>query len=527
MNRALRPTPASAHGMVCAGNPIAAAAGARMLERGGNAFDAALAASAVLTLTIPHMNGLGGDAFGLLHEAAGNRTLAVNGSGRAPHAATPEAYRARGLDAVPLRGPLSISTPGMVDAWQALAERARFPLADLFAPAIALARGGIPLLREFRDYAVSGEYARIGAIEPSLFTLYGTPETLATTGTLLLPALAETFERIVRDGLRAFYEGETAHLLAADLASRDALLSVGDLAAQRMLIQEPLTSATGLGKLLTCPPNTQGFLLNLMVTALRGTGSPDDPDAPVRFLNAKRRAFVRRDRMLGDPDLAPATADLLAPLDHETAPAPTGPRSGSADTTCLIVADGMGNAVSWVQSLYDDFGSGVVSPSTGIVLQNRLSLAQLDGNGPAALRPDFRPPHTLCPALIVRDGRPRLVLATPGGHGQAQTLTQIVLALEADPAADLQSVVEAPRLCQEHDGEVMYESRLPQAQVEAMRRAGYRLRDAGPWGREAGTANALGAALVIGCDAGGLLHGAADPRRDGYAVPAFDLGEPQ
>jgi gamma-glutamyltranspeptidase/glutathione hydrolase len=391
-----------------------------------------------------------------------------------------------------------------VSAWGALAKRhCTWPLGRLLEPAIALAADDTPTTRELRLYA-SREYASLIGDYPALQEVFGEPQLLARPRILRQPALARSLAAIASGGIDAFYGGQVAQALAADAQSAGAILSLEDLAHHRALVQEPLMMPIRLGSLFTCPPNTQGLVLIAILEGLASRGvEPGSGRFPIDFLAAKREAFAYRDRVLGDPE--------------QTAVAPR--RLGTADTTCFVVIDRFGNAVSWMQSLFDDFGSGVLSPNTGIVLQNRLSLAHFRVGEPGALTPFFRPPHTLCPAIVVNEGAVRFVLATPGGHGQAQTLAQIITALEVEPDQDLQALVEAPRFCQEYDGEVLVESRLDPAAKAAIEAAGFGVRQVGPWGRDAGTANALGAVLAISVR-DGIVTGAADPRRDGYAVPA-------
>lgn len=519
-----RPVVMSRRGLVVAGHHKASEAGVQVLREGGNAMDAAIAAAATLAVAIPFMNGLGGDCFALWFDRGRGSRVAVNGSGGAPRAATIESYRSRGLTAIPLRGPLSISVPGVVRAWaDCLARFGTISLARALAPAIELAEEGIAVDRVLAEFLNGPVYREMAADSPALAEVFGAPGSVRLGDTIAQPALARSLRQIAEGGPDVLYGGALGRALAGDLAAAGGLLTAEDLAAHTTLFQTPLTVGYRGHDVLTSPPNTQGIALSLML-GLAEQERAHDPGRELsltRLLAFKKVAFAKRDQYLGDPAQAPDLQPMLEPgalarLLASEAPARLGqdPRSyapAGGDTSTLVVIDGDGNAVSWVQSLFKEFGSGVVSKSTGIVLQNRLSLASLDAAHPNGLAPGRRPFHTLCPALLIENGRCKLSIATPGDHGQPQSLAQIIINL-LDKGMDVQQAVEAPRVRHDSGDELLYETRLDAAETEALRQAGFTLKPVGPWSRIMGGANA------IFHPEGKPMMGGADPRRASYAV---------
>jgi gamma-glutamyltranspeptidase/glutathione hydrolase len=333
--------------------------------------------------------------------------------------------------------------------------------------------------------------------------------------TVRLPALAATLRTLHAKGPCALYGGEIGKALAADMARAGSVLTNDDLAAHDTLIQAPLSVAYRGHEILASPPNTQGIALLATLGVLERL--PPGPALP-RFMRAKLAAFALRDKHLGDPSLAPVPPDALTPagLDALARGAParapaTKPVGG--DTSTLVVVDRWGNAVAWVQSLFDAFGSGIASPETGLVMQNRLSMCSLDGNGPARLVPGKRTPHTLAPALILERGTLRAAMTTPGDHGQPQSLAQIAVNL-IDHGMDPQEAIEAPRIRHDEANIVMHESRVDAADLAPLVEAGFTLADVGPWSR------LMGGACAIWRQDDGLVIGGADPRRAPYAVAA-------
>ncbi len=511
-----RPVVMGQRGIIAAGHHRAAEAGAAVLREGGNAMDAAVTAAATLAVAIPHMNGLGGDAFALWFDQKTGETVAINGSGGAPSRATIEAYRAGGHAAIPQRGPLSISVPGVLDAWdKALKRFGTVPLARALAPAIALAEEGLPLDRHQRDLFNGQVYRDLVGAAPALGALYGPGEGRRLGEVLRMPALARSLRQLASDGITSFYGGAIGAAMVKDLRDAGGILDIGDLERHFTIFGPPLSVAFRGRRVVANPPNTQGLALLALLGLIEADDDPNTP-ALARFMRAKEIAFAARDRYLGDPQHTRVPDDLLTPAGlaafARTQAAGTirsAPAGG--DTSTLVVVDSRGNAVSWVQSLFEAFGSGVASSSTGIVFHNRLSLASLAPGGPNSLAPGRRPFHTLCPALVLNDGSCEFALATPGDHGQPQTLAQILIAV-LDRGLDIQEAVEAPRIRHDSGTKVMYEDRLPEDAVRPLASAGYALDNVGPWSRVMGGANA------IQCLPNGTRMAGADPRRASYAI---------
>ncbi|NIR31457.1 MAG: hypothetical protein GWN84_19525, partial [Gammaproteobacteria bacterium] len=407
--------------------------------------------------------------------------------------------------------------PGAPAAWAEALERCgTIGLERALRPAIALAGEGVPVDLVLSDFLAGPTYAALCADFPALSGIFGPPGETPPGEILYQPALARSLEAMARDGVEAFYGGAVGAALVEDLGP-GALLDTRDLAAHRTLFQTPLGVDYRGHRVLSAPPNTQGIALLLLLGGLAFARDDTEPFL-ARFMRIKEQAFAVRDRCLGDPALAPDLAPLcepapLARLAAGGAVGPPGPRSAPAggDTTTVAAVDAEGNAVSWVQSVFEAFGSGVVSERTGIVLQNRLSLASLHPDGPNALAPGRRPFHTLCPALVLRDGACRLAVATPGDHGQPQTLAQVIVNL-LDRGMNIQEAIEAPRI--RHDGgtALMHESRMDPQALAPLHASGYELEDVGPWSRLMGGVNAI---HILD---NGVRLGGADPRRASYAI---------
>jgi gamma-glutamyltranspeptidase len=520
-----RPIVMSRRGLVVAGHHQAAEAGAQVLRDGGNAMDAAVATAATLAVSIPFMNGLGGDCFALWFDSKRGETVVINGSGSAPGKATIDHFRQNGHAAIPARGPLSVSVPGAVKAWGDCLQRfGTITLARALAPAIEAAEAGLAIDRVFCDYLNGPDYRTLAGQFAALGTVFRRPGSAVLGDSIAQPALAASFRKLAGGGTDEFYRGTLGQALVRDLAAAGGLLAMPDLEKHTTLFQKPLRVGYRGHEVLSAPPNTQGIALSLLLGLIeRDTGGAATPDLSLtRWLALKQLAFAERDRHLGDPAHAPDLQPLLeakaidALLNADAAAGSRDKRRyahAGGDTSTFVVVDGEGNAVSWVQSLFKDFGSGVVSESTGIVLQNRLSLATLDASHANGVAPGRRPFHTLCPALLLKDGRCTLAAATPGDHGQPQTIAQIIVNL-LDKGMDVQQAIEAPRIRHDTARDVFYETRMTKQEVEALAQGGFEPKPVGPWSRLMGGANA------IHCPDGKPMMGGADPRRASYAVAA-------
>ncbi len=388
----IRPDVAGWHAALSSDHPLASAAGADVLRRGGNAIDAAVTMAAVIAVTRPHMNGLGGDGFLLYREAKTGQLFVLNGSGGAGSKATPEFFAARALTAIPADGILAVSVPGIVRMWQDAIERfGTLPLARALEPAIECAARGFVVSRRLN--ADIGECLPMVAADAEMARTYLDRDGNAPKpGTILQqPQLAATLGAIAADGADAFYTGSIARQIVAFMEREGGLLTAADLARHRSRWQEPIET-TYLGHhVLACPPNTQGIaLLEQLNIAeqfdLRAMGH--NSAAYVHTLvEGCKRAFADRDAHVADPEVAHIPVDLLASKEHARALARTigkleatvsksaAPRrrDGQGDTIYLCVVDQDGNAVSWIQSVFGVFGSGRMVPDTGILLHNRGS----------------------------------------------------------------------------------------------------------------------------------------------------------
>ncbi|MFI5932245.1 gamma-glutamyltransferase [Actinoplanes sp. NPDC051494] len=407
---------------LAAPHPAAVEAGRAVVAAGGNALDAALAAAAALTVVYPHQCSIGGDLIAVVRPAGGVPT-AVLSIGAAAREIDVAALRAAG-PRIPMTGPLSITVPGVVAGWAALAGLgAALPWATLLEPAIGLARDGAPvsagLARAIRDRA------DIIAADPGLSAVVGG---LTEGDRLVQPALAASLTEIARNW-RCFYKGHLGHRLAAGLRAAGSPLSPADFAAHRAEVTEPLTTDAYGASWYAAPPPTQG------ATFLAIAGAED-------LLSAARRAQLARDNLLGDPRTGPVDVDGLLLRDGAThGPVTAGPRP-TGDTVAVTAVDADGTAVTLIQSVFQSFGSGILDPGTGIVLHNRGSMFSLDENHPGRLAPGARPPHTLCPTVAITDDTV-LALGCQGGRSQPWILAQV--AGDALTAADPAGVVGRPR----------------------------------------------------------------------------------
>jgi gamma-glutamyltranspeptidase/glutathione hydrolase len=450
---------------------------------------------------------------------------AINGSGAAPAAATPARFKARGHATIPPRGVLPISTCGLVHAWQACLHAfgsGRQTFTDLLERAANLAQQGGEVDLYLQNYLASDDYRQRTAASPELARIFG-PCGVRPLGTRLpQPALARTLRRLAVHGVDTLYGGALGAELIADLAAQGALLSLDDLRGHDTRFEAAPSVRFHGRQLHFAPPNSQGLALGLLAglwDVLRHAPEAAQGLEPALYMRIKRLAFKYRDRHAVDPARGnTCPADLFSPerlaamLQSETAPLDFEARAGGGDTSTLVVVDRWGNAVSWVQSLFEDFGSGVVSPATGIVMHNRLYLESLDGDPWRGLQPGMRPFHTLCPALLVGE-HCEMAIATPGDHGQPQSIFQ-VLVNAYDRGMNIQAAIEAPRMRHDSGRDFLLETRADPAWRALVEAQALDCRAVGPWSRLMGGVNA-----IQRTEAGVMLSG-ADPRRSCYAVCA-------
>ncbi|MBD2848530.1 gamma-glutamyltransferase [Paenibacillus sp. IB182496] len=518
--------------MIASPHRLASAAGSAVMARGGNAFDAAVAISATLGVVYPHMTGIGGDAFFLLRDGRTGEVRGLNGSGRSAAACTPALYTGCGLDAIPQRGVGSaITVPGMVDAWWEVSQRyGRLPWDELLEEAIGYAERGFPVSPGLRHWIVKDE--------PLLRNDAGLSRTYLPGGAvpdigarLTHPELAATMRGIAAGGRDHFYNGALARELATAIARDGGVLTMDDLAAHRAEWVTPLRTTYRGYDVLQMPPNSQGFSLLLMLNMLERVelGAMHRESAEFFHLMAEvvKAAFRDRDRYLTDPDFAdiplerllskPYAAELYAAIEAAGAAAsPLASPPIGQDTAYAAVVDEEGNCVSFIQSLYFDFGAGYTAGDTGVLLQNRGSFFALDPRQPNVLAPRKRSFHTLMPGMVLRGGRPHALLGTQGGEGQPQTSLSVLTGL-LDFGCDAEQALALPRWIYgrtwgEASDALRIEDRGYGEQARQLRAMGHKVELLSPWDLGTGTAQAI----TIGAD--GLLGGAADPRGDGMAI---------
>jgi gamma-glutamyltranspeptidase/glutathione hydrolase len=510
------------NGMAATSHPLATLTALDVLRAGGNAVDAAIAAVAVQCVVEPAMTGIGGDCFVLLAPARGG-VIALNGSGRAPAAATAERLVELGVDE--LEGTVhAVTVPGAIDAWARLLERyGTRELGELLQPAIRCAEEGFVVTpRVAHDWARDGERL----LQSSGGRIAYLPDNRAPVSgqKLRLPALANTLRGIAEGGRDAFYRGELAERTVAYLQSEGGLHTTDDFAAAAGEFVTPIkTSYRGL-EVYECPPNGQGVIALLMLNLLEGfelrTLDPNGAERLHLEAEATRLAFRDRNACLADPaavDVPLAqlldkdyAAKLGALIDPERALADLPPPllAEHRDTVYLTVVDRDRNVVSFINSVFDSFGSGLVCPETGVLFHNRGKSFSLDPGHPNVIAPGKRPMHTIIPALAFENGRPTIAFGVMGGHyqpvGHVHVLTNLV-----DFGLDPQAAIDAPRAFAQ-DGGLRLERGISRAAAEALARRGHKVVPAG---------KPLGGGQIIVVDhARGVLIGGSDPRKDGLAL---------
>ena len=509
------------NGMVATSHPEAARIAVVVLRAGGNAVDAAVAASFALAVAEPHMTGIGGDCFAL-YAPEGGPLVALNGSGRAPNAVTVERLLGLGVHTIEPRSAHAVTVPGAVDAWCRLAtDYGKRPLDELIAPAIDLAeRGTVVQPRVAFDWAAHGDRLSSDDGASRTFLPFGAPP--APGDRHQQPLLAATLRRIARLGRDGFYRGPVAEDMVDHLRSRGGLHSLLDFAEQRSEYVAPIHVEYKDHCVYECPPNGQGLAALMMLRILSGLElerSNMSPGDRVHVLTeATKLVYRERDALLGEPSGMPVQADELLSerraarlreriqLDAILEPGVWDERE-HRDTVYLCVVDRDRNAISIISSLFDAFGSGLFAPRSGVLLQNRGGGFRVAADHPNGIAPGKRPLHTIIPGMLVRDGRAVMPFGVTGGHyqpvGHAHLLHQIL-----DRGMDIQQAIEEPRSFL--DGAVLtLEARHDPAIFEACSRKGHRV---------AWAPRSIGCAQAIWIDHGrGALIGGSDPRADGLA----------
>ena len=584
-----RPVVMGRNGMVCAGHPLAAQAGMAALQRGGNAVDAAIATAAALNVVEPNMSGVGGDGFIMVYNRQAGTIEVCNGTGAAPYATDVDWYRKNGI---PTKGILSVSVPGLVDAWMAAHARyGTLSLAEVFDAAIDLSENGFPVTHVLSGVIAGDRLLCEFPDSQAVFAPGGAP--MRPGQILRQPGLARTFQAIVDGGRDAFYEGDTARSLVKFSEEQGGILSLKDLADCRSRWETPISTTYHGHTVYEAPPNSSGHVLlqelNIVEQFdLKALGC-NTPESIHLMVEAKKLAFADREAYMADPDWVDVpVAGMLSkqyaaersrlidperfsevvghgdPWSYQPANYTRRPKAKATagamqeeDTTCFVVVDRWGNAVCQLQSIQSSLGSSIVAGDTGILLNNRMTYWHLDPDHADCLQPGKRVRHTMNPIMVFRSpvpspsggglgwGRPdstvnggfrngdsghgglALVCGTPGADTQVQTNMQVITHV-LDFGMTVAEAVEAPRWRNTHsptesniphecENLLYVESRFPTETLDGLRQRGHTLEVMHGWG-------ASGSEMMIqvdgdtGASDSNVLQGAADPRRDGYAI---------
>jgi gamma-glutamyltranspeptidase / glutathione hydrolase len=528
----------SRHGIVAASQPLAVAAGLKILSQGGNAADAAVATAAALNVTEPCNTGLGGDAFCLFYHAATRQVFALNGSGRAPQALSLQRLQREGLgDGLPRYHPYTVTVPGACAAWCDLIERfGSLAMTRILAPAIELAQEGFPVapitaahwsgaVQGQLDQAVNGLEMTIDGRGPNAGEIFHNP------------GLAQTLTLIALEGKDAFYKGSIAAAIVDVLREAGGCMALDDLAEHASTWEQPISTTYRGLRFWECPPNGQGIAALLALNILEGFDlHAQDPLSTRRMhllIESMRLAFADARQFVADPAFNPAPlAELLSKeyaaarralirLNRANPDVRQGVPLASSDTVYFSVVDAQGNACSFINSNYMGFGTGIVPHGCGFTLQNRGHNFSLVPGHPNQIEPRKRPYHTIIPALITRESDSSLFASygVMGGFMQPQGHLQVAIAL-ADDEADPQTALDRPRFCIEPDetgSVVSLEEGIPQPTLAALAGMGHQVR------LVSGHARSLfGRGQVIFRDpANGVLWGGSDPRSDGCAMSSL------
>jgi gamma-glutamyltranspeptidase/glutathione hydrolase len=517
---------------VVAAHPDAARAGLEILRSGGNAVDAAVAAAFALTVAEPNASGVGGGGFALIAMAGGSRPVMVDYREAAPRAATPDFYYggAEGLAARTEEGPLGVGVPGLVaGAAKALELHGTMTLAQVLRPAIRLAREGIVVTPRLAGI-IADKFERLSRY-PAAAQVYLSEGLPPEAGTRLVNEdLARTLEAIAAGGASVFYEGSVGRAIVAEVKSRGGLLEEADLAGYRAIVREPVRGSYRGAEILSASPPTAGGtalveLLNVLETFdLSGWGQGDVRTLHV-IAEASKMVFVDKAATNGDPDFVKVPVEALtsraharllasrirldaARFDYEYS-AGANAASDSPSTSHVSVVDAAGNAVALTQSVNLYFGSGLMAPGTGFVLNNHLNDFDTEPGHPNSIGPGRRPSSSIAPTIVLKGGRPYLVLGTPGASRIVTALAQIIVNA-VDFGMGVDEAIEAPRL--HAMGKTLeVEGGFPEDVVMRLSALGHDVKTYPPHDDH------FGGAHVIRVDKGRLVGG-ADSRRDGVAA---------
>ena len=525
---------ATRYGIVAASQPLAARAGVQVLERGGNAIDAAIAANAVMGLVEPQSNGIGGDLFAIVYEARTGKLHGLNACGWAPAGLTPALLKSKGLTRMPENGIHTVTVPGAVAGWEALRARlGTLPMSDLLAAAIFYADEGFPV-----SDVIADAWVRLTdklAAQPNAAKTYLPDGRAPRAGeTFRNPELACSLRLVARHGPAGFYEGKTADAIVAISREKGGTMTAADLRDLAPEWVEPISTTYRGWQVFELPPNTQGIAALMMLNLMEEFPLADYGFHSARALHvmieAKKLAYADMLRYVGDLRFAKTPVSAMLDkaharerarlIDPASAARAVEPSifdgltdSTGGDTIYLCAIDRHGNIVSLIQSIFEGFGSAIVPPGSGFALHNRGALFTLDETHPNALAPRKRPLHTIIPAFM-RKGDVRIGFGIMGAFNQAQAHAQFVANI-VDYGLDIQQALEAGRFTKGTftGADVNVEELVPQAVRNELSALGHEVTTVPP---RTGT---FGHGQAVMSDGSGVHFGASEPRHDGAAIP--------
>jgi len=522
----------SSRGVVATSQPLAAQAGVSVLMQGGNAIDAAIATAAALNVVEPMMTGIGGDVFALAYLSRSHELKALNASGRAPYAASLETLQKLGFQKMPETGIHTVTVPGALDGWcTLLGNYGTMSLAQVLAPAITLAEYGFPVTEVIghtwqenttklqanasaaRNYLIDGRAPEPGEV-------------------FRQPDLANTFKKIARDGRDVFYQGEIAEAIVACSKENGGLITLQDLNDHASTWVTPISTNYHGYDVFECPPNGQGLVALLALNILERYDLLSLEHNSAEYLHllieAVKLAFADANRYVADPDFVDIPLEellsksyseqrrKLIDMNKASQKVEAGIPNTPGDTVYLAVTDKDGNSVSFINSLYQAFGSGVVVGGTGICLQNRGALFSFDAGHPNCIAPHKRPYHTIIPGMVFKDNELFLTFGVMGGFMQPQGHIQVLLNI-IDFGMDVQTALDAPRFRYIQGSECAFELGISSAVLQELAQKGHRIVELDdPYSQQFGG----GQVIMVHPTTKSLLAG-SDPRKDGCAIGVF------
>jgi len=515
-------------GMVAASQPLAALSGYKILLKGGNAVDAAIAMVSTLSVVEPYNVGLGGDAFALISLAGQKRPIGMNASGRAPNLAKIESFKGRGLKEIPERGILSVTVPGALHGWaEALERYGTMNLRLVLEDAIRIAEEGFPVTE-----VIAGEWKEA---EKLLLLSESSSRTFLIDGKapragqmFINKDLAKTYQEIARHGVKAFYEGKICESVISASESNGGFLSHRDFKDYETTWLAPISADYRGYTVYELPPNGQGITVLEMLNVLEGYGiknlEHNSPEHLHLLIEAKKAAFQDRDQLITDPEFEKIPMDQLLSkeyarkirqkikMDKASAPSLFAVPERGSETVYLTVVDQNRNAVSLISSLFMAFGSGVVVEGTGFALQNRGKSFSLDPKHKNRIEPHKRPLHTIIPGMLFKDGEFLMSFGVMGADMQPQGHVQFLVNL-IDFGMNLQEAMDAPRARHLKDMEVYLEDGIPDETASALAGKGHKIFN------KFSSVNQVGGGQAIYLDRmENVLMGASDRRKDGCAI---------